>query len=256
MPPPWAARCRCPTDRAPYVSPDATHYELRKIPRWRQVLFPLLAPVIVWLVRLYWRSCRVTQVIGAEHMDALAAEGKPIIPCYWHQKQMFCIYYLCHARVKDFRMGALVSPSRDGEVAALVLERLGVKPIRGSGTRTGAQAVRELYLAMKKDGVSPVMTPDGSQGPFHEFKHGPVMLSQLSGAPMVPVTYAPRRAWKLKNWDRHLIPYPFTRIVIAIGAPRVAPRSGKFGEESPLQAEMADALNEIEEIAEKAVRGG
>lgn len=234
---------------------DATHYKLRKIPRWRTVVFPVLAPLAALLVRLYWRTCRITEVLGVEHLDALAAEGKPIIPCYWHQRQLFCAHYLFRRRRADFRMGALVSPSRDGELAAQILAHLGARPIRGSGTRTGAQAMRELYMTMKKDGISPVMTPDGSQGPVHVFKHGSVMLSQLSGAPMLPITYAARRTFKLRTWDEFMIPWPFTRIVIAIGTPRYADRRAKLGEESPLQAEMAQALDELEALAEARVKG-
>lgn len=236
------------------MSAPANHYELREIPRWRRIVFPILAPVMALLFRLYCSTCRITEVIGSEHLDALAREGKPIIPCYWHQGQLYCGYYMFRKRGRDFRLGALVSPSRDGELAAQVVQRLGAVPIRGSGTRTGAQAMRELYLTMKKEGVSPVMTPDGSQGPVHVFKHGSVMLAQLSGAPMVPLAFAPRRTWRLKTWDRTMIPYPFTRVVIAVGEPRYADRKAKLGEESPLQAEMAQALNDLQEVAEKAVR--
>ena len=237
------------------MSPHATHYKLRKIPRWRKVVFPLVAPIAALLVRLYWRTIRL-RVIDAEHLDALAAEGKPIIPCYWHQRQLLCAYYLFRRRRRDFQMGALVSPSRDGELAAQILERLGARAIRGSGTRTGAQAMRELYMTMKKEGVSPVMTPDGSQGPVHVFKHGAVMLSQLSGAPMLPITYAVKGAKRLDTWDQFMIPYPFTRAVVVIGEPRYADRKAKMGEESPLQQEMADALNALERTAEEAVRSG
>ena len=234
------------------MSNPPDRYKLKSIPRWWLVVLPLLAPLVALGLRLYWRTCRITQVIGAEHLDALAREGRPMIPCYWHQRQLFCASYLFRLRRADFKMGALVSPSRHGEVGARVIRALGATPIRGSDRRTGAQAMRDLYFAMKKDGLSPVMTPDGSKGPAHVFKPGPAMLAQLSGAPMVPMTYAARRAWHMRSWDRFLVPWPFTRIVIAIGAPRYVEK-GKFGDAGDLPQQMQEALIELEAVAEAAV---
>ncbi|MFT5049285.1 MAG: lysophospholipid acyltransferase (LPLAT)-like uncharacterized protein [Chlamydiales bacterium] len=235
---------------------DSTHYKLRKIPRWRRLLLPALAPLITLAIRLYWSTVRVKEVIGREHLDALAAEGKPMIPCHWHQRQVFCTSYLFRTRRHDFKMSGLVSPSRDGELAALVLRQLGAHPIRGSGRRTGAQAMRELYMAMKNEGLSPVMAPDGSKGPIYQFKPGSVMLSQLSGAPMVPVTFAARHAWKLSTWDHFVVPYPFSSITFAIGAPQYVPKGSKFGDTAAMQEVMRRALNEVDEVAERAVSGG
>ena len=232
---------------------DESHYKLKKIPRWRLVVFPVFAPILALAMRAYWRSCRVVSVTGSEHLDELARAGEPMIPCYWHQRQLFCAYYLFRRRRKDFQLAALVSPSRDGELGARILQQLGARPIRGSDRRTGAQAMRDLFLAMKKDGLSPVMTPDGSKGPVHEFKPGAVMLAQLSKAPMVPISFAARRAFRLKTWDRFLIPWPFTRIAIAVGAPcRVEPGS-KLGDSADMQERMKNALNEVEAAAEAAV---
>jgi lysophospholipid acyltransferase (LPLAT)-like uncharacterized protein len=235
------------------MSPERTRYELKRIPRWRVVVFPIVAPLVALLVRLYWRSCRIRVVAGQEHLDALARAGRPIIPCYWHGRQLFCAAYLFRRRRRDFTFGALVSPSRDGELGAQLLRRLGARPVRGSDRRTGAQAMRELYLAIKQEGISPVMTPDGSKGPVHVFKPGPVMVAQLSGAPMVPLTSAARHAWRMKSWDRFLVPLPFTRVVIAVGAPVEVPRAGKLGDPAEYQRRMEEALGALEEIAAAAL---
>jgi len=234
---------------------DSTHYKLREIPRWRRRVAPLLAPLITLAVRLYWRTVRVKQVIGSHHLDDLAAQGLPMIPCHWHQRQVFCTAYLFRTRRRDFKMSGLVSPSRDGELAALVMRQLGAHPIRGSDRRTGAQAMRELYMAMKNDRLSPVMTPDGSKGPVHQFKPGSIMLSHLSGAPMVPLTFGAKHAWKLRTWDSFVVPYPFSSIVFVIGEPRTVPKGSKFGDTAAMQEVMRVALNDIDEIAEKAVGG-
>lgn len=227
-----------------------------QISKGRALSYTLAAPVVSALTRLFWRTCRVQQVLGEEHASALLAAGKPFIPCYWHQRQLFCVQYVIGLRARGAKIGFLVSPSKDGELAARVIDRLGAHSIRGSSTRTGAQALRDLYQAIKRDGISPVTTPDGPTGPPGQFKSGTVMLAQLSGAPMLPISYAAKQVWHLRTWDRFLIPRPFTRVVIAVGEPRTVER-GLPAEAERIRQEMEEALNELgREAAEVLSSGG
>jgi lysophospholipid acyltransferase (LPLAT)-like uncharacterized protein len=79
------------------------------------------------------------------------------------------------------------------------------------------------------------------------------MLAQLSGAPLVPMSYAARRAWYLDSWDRFMIPKPFTRVAIAIGRPRYVERSGKLGGTGSMQEQMEAELNRLGREAEAAL---
>ncbi len=119
--------------------------------------------------------------------------------------------------------GWLISPSVDGELGAMMVSRIGARAIRGSSSHTGARALRDYYLALVKDGISPVVTPDGPKGPRFKFKPGAILLAQMSGRPMLPMAYAASRAW-LIQWDKFVIPVPFARISIAIGEPRYVAR--------------------------------
>ena len=86
------------------------------------------------------------------------------------------------------------------------------------------QALRDYYDALKKQEVSPAMTPDGPKGPRFVFKPGAILLSQMSQRPILPMAFAASRAW-LIAWDKFVIPVPFSRSVIAIGEPRQGPRT-------------------------------
>ena len=68
-------------------------------------------------------------------------------------------------------------------------------------------------VAIVRQGVSPAMTPDGPRGPRRQCKPGPVLVSQLSGKPVVPMAYAADRVWLFPTWDRHVLPLPFSRVV-------------------------------------------
>jgi len=72
--------------------------------------------------------------------------------------------------------------------------------IRGSSTHTGARALRDYYETIVKQQVSPAITPDGPRGPVHEFKPGAVMLAQLTGKPILPISIAASRTWRFRTW--------------------------------------------------------
>ncbi|NND90663.1 MAG: lysophospholipid acyltransferase family protein [Granulosicoccus sp.] len=189
--------------------------------RRRQLAARIFPPLVWGLIQLIWKTCRVEAVIGEEHMDTLLAAETPFIPCYWHQQQIFCIRYLLDRAAADssLKLGYLISPSADGDMATSMFGNQGVHIIRGSATRGGAQALREIYQCIRQDGVSPIVTPDGPTGPIYRTKPGVPMLAQLSRAPLLPLAYQATGVWHLRSWDRFMLPRPFSRVVIALEAP-------------------------------------
>ena len=108
---------------------------------------------------------------------------------------------------------------------ARVLELFQVRPIRGSSSRRGAQAVRELVTAAE-EGFDLAITPDGPRGPRYVVQEGIIMASQLTGLPLLPVSY--KLGWKmsLRSWDRFQVPLPFSTVEVSLAEPLTAERSG------------------------------
>ncbi|HEV7610873.1 MAG TPA: lysophospholipid acyltransferase family protein [Steroidobacteraceae bacterium] len=225
----------------------------RRLTRGRLLLYKLLVPVGLSLVRLVWGWSRVVRVIGAQHIAAALGEATSFIPVYWHQHQVFCVKHLLQQRGAGLKLGFLISPSVDGEIGAMIVRSLGGEVIRGSSTHTGARALRDYYQALARDGVSPAITPDGPRGPPWKFKAGAVLLAQLSGRPMIPLSYAASRAWKIK-WDRFVIPWPLARIVIAVGEPVYMPKGLDAAGLERAQADMEGRLLALFREAEAALR--
>ncbi len=195
----------------------------RRMTPLRRFLWRLVVALGLALIRGWWKTCRITRIVGEEHMAAALATGPSVIPVYWHQHQLFCAKYLLEQRSRGLKVGFLVSPSVDGELGAMAVSRMGASVIRGSSSHTGARALRDYYEALTKQAISPVITPDGPRGPRFVFKPGAILLSQMSGRPIVPMAYAASRAY-LFHWDKFVLPMPFCRIAIAIGEPRQIPR--------------------------------
>jgi lysophospholipid acyltransferase (LPLAT)-like uncharacterized protein len=226
----------------------------RRMTPLRRVAWRAVAAIGVGLIRLFWRTCRVVRVIGDEHAASALTAAPSLIPVYWHQHQLFCSKYLLGQTARGLKLGFLISPSVDGEIGAMIVSRFGGYVIRGSASHTGARALRDFYDALTKQNVSPAMTPDGPKGPRFVFKPGAILLSQMSQRPLLPLAYAASRA-SLIAWDKFVLPWPFSRIVIAVGAPRQVPRTLQPAALETLQKEMAAELKRLFAVARNGLRG-
>jgi len=206
-----------------------------------------LPPTLWGLFRFLWKTCKVRRVLGEDQLQQLLATGQPFIPCYWHQNQLFCVRFLLDTATENptLKLGYLISPSADGDVATGMFGDQGMHIIRGSATRGGAQALREIYTVIKKQGVSPIVPPDGPTGPIYEFKPGVAMLAQLSGAPLLPISYHASHFWCAKSWDRFMIPKPFANIVVGIGEPLTVNKTDSADGFETVCREMAQRLNQL-----------
>src|SRR6185436_8641392 len=90
----------------------------------------------------------------------------------------------------------LVSPSGDGDISERMLQTFGYRVVRGSSSRGGARALREM-LELLNGGSVIVLTPDGPRGPRHGMNPGLAWMSRATGFPVVPVGMVSNRAWHL-----------------------------------------------------------
>jgi len=143
----------------------------------------------------------------------LWAAHAPIIYAVWHGR------ILLLPRLYGRRGShALASRSRDGELVARWISRFGLVPVRGSSTRGGGEALRQLARVLRQGGEV-VVVPDGPSGPREVLKAGVIALARLSGAPIVPTAFGAAREWRLRSWDEFRIPKPFARCVVRFGEP-------------------------------------
>jgi len=225
----------------------------RRMTRARRLLYRVVVPLGSGLIRVWWRSARVVRVLGVEHLEAALKRAPSLVPCYWHQHQLYCGKFLLEQRARGLTVGWLISPSVDGELGAMLVRRFGGAVIRGSSTHTGARALRDYYQALVKDNVSPVITPDGPRGPRFKFKPGALLLAQMSGRAILPLAYAASRAWLIK-WDKFVIPMPFARIVIAIGEPCYVPRVTDAATLETLERQLEGRLKGLFASAREALQ--
>lgn len=227
---------------------------MRTMTHQRQILYAVLTPLLRLILASLWLTYRLVDIRGETPLRQHAADRKPIIPCYWHQHHFVCAQYLRRFISQGIKLGFLISPSVDGEMPARVARHWGAEVIRGSTTRTGAQAMRDMYLLIAKQGVSPVTTSDGPQGPLHVFKVGDLLLSQLTQAPLLPISYAADRVWIFRSWDKFMIPKPFARISICVGQPYLVPKGIPVEDLEPHRLAMQNQLLHLAELAQQSLQ--
>jgi lysophospholipid acyltransferase (LPLAT)-like uncharacterized protein len=220
----------------------------------RRVLYRLAVPVAMGLVRFWWLTCRIVRVEGEENVAAALAGG-PMVPVYWHQHQLYCVRFLLLQRFPGLKLAFAMSPSVDGEIPAMLARRVGALPLRGSSTYDGARALRDYYVAVR-DGFSLAITVDGPKGPRYVFKPGAILLAQMSGRPLLPIAFHASRAWQFRAWDRFVLPWPFARITVGVGAPRTVPKGLDAAGLAAWQADMERELLAVYRAARASPRDG
>ena len=174
---------------------------------------------------------------------------RPAIFAVWHNRLALGLI-LYHREVRRTQPGrrtaAMVSASKDGGLLTCILEHFGVQPVRGSSSRRGSQALLEL-TSWANQGLDLAITPDGPRGPRYKVQDGVISLAQLTGLPIIPVSYHLSRKIMVKSWDRFQIPMPFCRCTFQVGEPLKVPRESTNEERSTLKAELERRLTAITE---------
>jgi lysophospholipid acyltransferase (LPLAT)-like uncharacterized protein len=216
----------------------------------RRLAYNLTAPILVGLIRFMWWTYRF-EIRGDGGLGDLAAQGKPMVLAFWHGDLFIMPWYLSRLTDRGVGVTYLVSPSMDGEYAVKLLNVIGGRTVRGSATRSGTKAIRGLYRVIVKHRGSPVVTADGPRGPYHRCKKGAVVLAQLTDAKVVPLAAAPKRAVRLKTWDRLSVPLPFTRVAVEVGEPV---EISKDLTENDVEIRRQDLEARINNLGEQAAR--
>ncbi len=213
--------------------------------------------VLPWIIRAGMRFIgaftRIVKIEGKETLDTILKEKKPVIFSFWHNRIFFSSHFL-HVRVfqKGLHLTVLISQSKDGEFIARVVKGWGGDTARGSTSRGGKEALHAIFAAVKKNSAI-ATTPDGPRGPQYIFQPGTMVVAQMTGLPIVTVTFAAEPAWVLKSWDRFVIPKPFSRIVVAIGEPIYVPRKLEEPEKEVWRGKLENAMMENLQTAEDSL---
>ncbi len=184
----------------------------------------LIAILMRVSLKLMGATYRVQFKEGEALFRKISRGREPVIFCAWHNRLVYTALLL----EKDFvskgkPFTQLVSKSKDGDISYMLMKMFGVEVVRASSNRGAAKGLLKNCRLMQKNKSSTIIYPDGSQGPLYRAKAGAIFLGQKTGFPLYPISYTVDRCWRLKSWDRLIVPKPFSRIMVRLDEAMMIP---------------------------------
>lgn len=192
---------------------------------------------LVWVIGATLRY----RVEGWKNFQQFDERSQPIIYSFWHNQIIPATYFW---RFRNIRV--ITSRHFDGECIAKVIEGFGYVAARGSSSRGGVRALKELRKSLVA-GDHAAFTVDGPRGPVYKVKLGPVWLSRKTGVPIIPFHMEPRQFWRLSSWDHFRIPKPFSVVLVKIGRPLTVSAEDEEGQWMQRYQEEMDRISSYAE---------
>jgi len=163
---------------------------------------------------------------------------------FWHEN----ILVPCHAFARKDTL-VLISQHADGEMIAQVCKHMGWGTVRGSSTRGGIKAMREMMRATSDFHIA--VMPDGPRGPRRHVELGLIYLAAKSGKPIVLLGVGHDRPWRLQTWDRFVVPRPFSKAIVLASEPIHIPADASKAELETYRQQVETALSDLTDRAER-----
>ena len=208
------------------------------------LILAIVPPLAYWIIKVLSWSMRI-EVVNGHVQDEYRRRGEPAIGAFWHGRLL-----MMPAGYRGHRLTILISLHQDGELISRTAEYFGFRPIRGSTTRGGFSAMREM-LKVSQEGYDIAITPDGPRGPRYHVQDGIIELARRTGMAIVPLTFSASRKKVFRSWDHFLFPYPFSRGVFIWGEPVFVPRQMNDGEFELKRLLLERRLREITDRADR-----
>lgn len=182
-------------------------------------------------------------------------DRKTAIVVFWHEylPVVPVLWWRGRQDNPSLSLNALISRHRDGRMIAGIMRRWGISSVDGSSSKAGrsdkggAAALRSLLGLLRARKIV-ALTPDGPRGPRRVMQPGAAQLAAISGVPVVPIAAVCRPGWRIRSWDRMLLPLPFSRGTIRCGRPITITRGDRQAG-SVIIANALAALDERPDLA-------
>lgn len=210
-----------------------------------RLLLALVPTIAKGIIKLLASTMKI-ETLHEERVRPFWDNDERFILAFWHGRLL--MMPLCY---KGKRIKLLISQHKDGELLAKAMERFGYSAIRGSTTRGGAQAMREMVKAIRESDSDIAITPDGPRGPRHVVQDGVIALARLSGVPIIPVTFGSSKKKVFGSWDTFNLPYPFSRGAFLWGEPFYVRKEDDL---ETKKKDMEERMREMTEFVDEYVR--
>lgn len=199
-------------------------------------LFPQVGLLFVKLISKTYHY----KLVGTQHEQQVYETHGTVIYASWHQRFFPGIAFFSTRKPIAIR----ISQSRDGEMIARLVDILGWQSVRGSSSKGGMQALKQLR-SLTKQGYRVGHIVDGPQGPVGVVKPGLITIAQFAGSPIVPTIASAERYWTASSWDRFMVPKLFSKVVLRFARPIPVPRRLNEKEFETLRKDVQEQMEKL-----------
>jgi lysophospholipid acyltransferase (LPLAT)-like uncharacterized protein len=194
------------------------HFRIRDF-AYETLMARLIRKVVAPLARIWFNTCKVS-FINEQVFREYASNDTPVVVGTWHRAAIYFLYFFGH-----FHPMIMISQSKDGEILAQYTSAMGAIPARGSSSRGGKEALKQMRHHLTSGGKACATVLDGPRGPAYVAKKGMIVLAMQTESPFIPAIWSANRTITLRNsWDKMILPLPWSRISMAFGDPIHIPR--------------------------------
>ncbi|MGJ8624349.1 MAG: lysophospholipid acyltransferase family protein [Yoonia sp.] len=200
----------------------------------------------------YLSFCTATtkwQYEGMDDLKAALAEG-PVLVMTWHSRSAMGSM---HWPSDVAPLAALHNTSPIGRVTGAMQQSSGLQPIKMAHNASNIAASRAILKSVKA-GMSMALTGDGPKGPARELKEAPLEWARVTGIPIFCYAFSTTRGWRVKSWDRMLLPRSFGKgACVFRRIDRTVPRKLDEAARAELRAEVSRWMDETTARADAMV---
>lgn len=203
--------------------------------------------VLTFIVNLVIKTYHI-KIYNDDAVKELSQNGKSFITAFWHGRMLIPWYVN-----RKYKIAALVSKSKDGEILTRLLKNWNYNVVRGSSHIGGKEALNIMEMTIDEE-YSFAITPDGPTGPPNKMKAGAVVLAHRKSVPLLLMGTASNRNFVFKSWDKFQVPKPFSKVSVVYSEPVYVKESSSREEINKLIEDCETRLMELQKEAEDIVR--
>ena len=215
---------------------------------WNSIRSYLLPRLLRLLHSLLMVTLRIS-TSGVGRSNALLGKETGVVFVTWHDLTLMPLHLFRHKGI-----GVMMSTSHSGQIQAAFWRLYGWPTTWGStNKREGIRALREV-LRLLREGRSFAFTVDGPKGPRHQTHPGAIYLASNAPTVLLPLGVSALDAWRLPTWDKYLLPKPFSRVHVHIGAPLSVPEKLSREDNEKWQLKVTEIIDEACDEAERQLQ--
>lgn len=186
----------------------------KKFLKRNKLILSLITILLYWYLRFVYFTSKQKFIFYDNGNKEKFLNEQGAIFAFWHN-----MLALSPAMFKGHRdVYALISPHLDGKILNDLVGKFSCKVIVGSSNKNPLGALRSIIEKLSQ-GANVIITPDGPKGPVYKVNSGITEIAYKYNKKLIPIVSTTSRCFRLKSWDKLIIPLPFGTIKVIIGSP-------------------------------------